>query len=448
MTKLGIKAICDYIKPVAMPDKIMEAYDKWNGDGHVVGEEELDKILAPYEFSTEETDKLHGYLKQILEDKKISEYIRFLTWTQCDIRRYDYFVETDNGFNSTALGELGDTLEFFLCLSCIAFARLDLVKRNIPSELYEKIPYRMLDGMIEKYKKTGSLKVDDIPWKFNFFSLSIYLFDRFLFVPCKFDDPYYFYRGENGEVVGVAMDGLEVDNMGQLIPEDEELADPSGLKDGHYYGKFLKKREPAFWTTFKETNTEIVGNKISPCGTITEKMVMISKGKYKKILERDDWMIGFHIPEGEGYTPERVRTSMKLAWEFFEKYYPEIPFKGFWSSSWLYDGRLSTILPEDSNIVKVQRQFFNYTGGWNGESTYYELFGDANILLDDVPQKSSLQRNLAQCLRDGKRFIDTGMVYFPEELEKDYNKPIYITDEDLREQDEMYRQTGWKGGTA
>lgn len=448
MSKLEFKDICDYIKPADMPESFIKAYEEWNGEGHVVGEKEMDDIIARYSLTKEQSERLHGFLRQILAAEKLTEYIKFLTWNQCNIRRYDFYVEGDNHFNGEALGELGQSLEFFMLLSCIAYARIDLENRMIPKELYEQIPYRMLDGIIERYKELGTLRILDIPWKLNFFSLSIYLFDRFLFVPCRFDDPYYFYRGEAGDVIGIARGGLNVDDMGQLIPDEEELADPNGPRNGYYYGRFLDKREISFTTKFTETSTEISGSRISPCGTITKQTVILSKDKYKKILEKDDWMIGFHIPEGEGYTPERVRTSMTLAWKFFEKYYPEIPFKGFWSSSWLYDGRLSTIIPEDSRIVKVQRQFFNYSGGWNGESTYYELFGDADILLDEVPQESSLQKKLAQCLRDGKRFIDTGMVYFPEELTKDYNKPIYITDEDLREQEEMYRATGWKGGTA
>ncbi|MBR4671147.1 MAG: hypothetical protein IKO84_11150 [Butyrivibrio sp.] len=447
MSKFSFKDICEYIKPVNMPDKFKAAYDKWNGEGHVVGEKEMDDILVRYAITGEQSDKLHGYLQRIQADEKICDYIKFLTWTQCDIRRYDYFLDCDHNLNGGALGDLGETLEFFMLLSCIAFARTDLESRMIPKELYEQIPYRMLDEIMERYKELGTLRILDIPWKLNFFSLSIYLFDRFLFVPCKFDDPYYFYRGEDGDVIGVAMGGLNIDDMGQLIPDDEELSDPNGVKNGHYYGRFSEKRKTAFTTTFRETDTEILGSRISPCGTVTTKTVILSKGKYKKILERDDWMIGFHIPSGEGYTPQRVRNSMTLAWKFFERYYPEIPFKGFWSSSWLYDGRLSTLLPEDSRIVRVQRQFFNYTGGWNGESTYLELFGDVEQPLSEVPQESSLQRNLAKCLLDGKKFIDTGMVYFPEELKKDYNKPIYITDEDLREQDELYTRTGWKGGT-
>ncbi|SFU83897.1 hypothetical protein [Butyrivibrio sp. INlla21] len=448
MGKLSFNAVCEYIKPVNMPDKFAGAYEKWSGEGHVVGEKELDDILVRYSLTDEQSKRLHGYLRQITDDEKISDYIKFLVWTQCDIRRYEYFIDCDNNLNGAALGELGETLEFFMLLSCIAYARIDLENRMIPKELYEQIPYRMLDEIIGRYKEKETLRILDIPWKLNFFSLSIYLFDRFLFVPCKFDDPFYFYRGEDGEVIGVAMGGLNVDDMGQLIPDDEELSDPNGEKNGYYYGRFSEKRKTAFTTTFKETDTEIIGSRISPCGTITTKSIILSKEKYKKILERDDWMIGFHIPSGDGYTPQRVRNSMTLAWKFFEKYYPEIPFKGFWSSSWLYDGRLSTLLPDDSRIVRVQRQFFNYTGGWNGESTYYELFGDAKLLIDEVPQESSLQRKLAQCLKDGKKFIDTGMVYFPEELNKDYNRPIYITDEDLKEQDELYVRTGWKGGTS
>ena len=120
-------------------------------------------------------------------------------------------------------------------------------------------------------------------------------------------------------------------------------------------------------------------------------------------------------------------------------------FRGFWSASWLYDGRLSLLLPEDSRIVKVQRQLFNYSGGWGGEQLYLELYGDCDIPLSEVPQESSLQRKVAQYLREGGKFCEPGMVYFPEELSKNYEEMIYITDEDLEKQRQLFERNGLKG---
>ena len=37
------------------------------------------------------------------------------------------------------------------------------------------------------------------------------------------------------------------------------------------------------------------------------------------------------------------------------------------------------------------------------------------------------------------------MVYFPEELAKDYNNMIYITEEDLEKQRQLFERIGLKG---
>ncbi|MCR5321513.1 MAG: acyltransferase domain-containing protein [Lachnospiraceae bacterium] len=455
MKKTGYQNLRNGLQPKCLPAKFEDAYEKWDGSGHVLTKEELLQYISRYDLKEQELQHLLDILEEIHAREDLQEYISFLVWTQCETRRYEYWIDGDVSFNCKALGENGEAMDFFVCLSCIEFARQDMIRRQIPVEVYEKIPYRMLDGQMEKYQKTGSLLVDDLPWKVNFYSLSIYLFDRFLFCPCGFDDPYRFYRckKDQGEVIGIAEDGLKIDAYGQLIdPQEITCEDMDSLelskKDGKCFGRYTYKRKPIFETALAEIGDEVQGNRISPCGIVTKEKIRISKDTYQEILRKGDWMIGFHIPEGEGYTPERVRTSMKLAWDFFTKYFSDLPFKGFWSSSWLYDGRLCLFLEEDSRIVQVQRQFFNYSGGWNGESTYIELFGDEDLSIDEVPQKSSLQKKVVAYLKRGGKLADTGMVYFPEELEKDYHKPIYITDWDLAYQEEVLELCRQKGGRS
>ncbi|WP_026651721.1 acyltransferase domain-containing protein [Butyrivibrio proteoclasticus] len=459
MNKTGYEKLIKDLGVGNVPESFPKFYEEWNGEGSVLTRDELWQILGRYDLSADQVKELESYLQTIRESQQLTEYIKFLTYCQCD-KRYDYYIDDNTDFNPGNVGDVGKTVSFFMCLSCIGYAKRDLVKRGIYEKLYEDIPHRMLRMHMEKFKKTGSYELDDLPWQSNFYSLAIYLFDRFLFVPCRFDDPYTFYRNGN-EVIGIADDGLSVDFEGQLIlpPEDgtdntetsktatiDSSFDTNTIKkDGHYYGAFKKDRKEEFKTIRTETDTEVTGYRISPCGFITKELVTLDKGSWKQILKRDDWLLGFHIPSGEGYVPERVRSSMKPAWEFFCKYYPEIPFKGFWSASWLYDGRLSLLLPDDSNIVRTQRHLFNYSGGWNGEMLYLELYGDCDIPLAEVPKKTSLQRNVATYLERGGKFCEPGMVYFPEELSKDCNQMIYITDKDLEDQRKLFKANGIKG---
>lgn len=482
MKKVDYDELINELKPGRLPDSFPAFYEEWEGQGHIITPEEMERLLGRYELPAEKKQELKRNLSVLRCNEAVCEYIKFLTYVQCD-RRYDYYIEDDTDFDLHGIGEVGKTVTFFMCLSCVFHAKKDLEKREIPFELYEDIPHRMLRGQMEKFAKTGSYVFDDLQWQSNFYSLAIYLFDRFLFVPCRLDDPYTFYR-RGDEVIAIPDGGLSVDYEGQLILKaeaDEELTcdenannnennesitsevttDKNGeatigaqntdkevddqVKNGHYYGAFRPDRKEEFVTFKTETPTEITGFRASPCGYITKEKVTLKKSEWKQILKRDDWMIGFHIPSGEGYEPKRVRSSMLLAWNFYKKYYPEIEFKGFWSASWLYDGRLSLLLPQDSRIVRVQRQLFNYSGGWNGEMLYLELFGDCGIPLSEVPQNSSLQRKVAKYFQEGGNFCEPGMVYFPEELSKNYEEMIYITEEDLDKQRQLFERNGLKG---
>lgn len=66
-----------------------------------------------------------------------------------------------------------------------------------------------------------------------------------------------------------------------------------------------------------------------------------------------------------------------MAIAFYDQYFPELAIRGFWSASWLYDTRLGLVLDnESSNIVHIQRQFYNYPTMEGDGMLRYEVFGD------------------------------------------------------------------------
>ena len=72
---------------------------------------------------------------------------------------------------------------------------------------------------------------------------------------------------------------------------------------------------------------------------------------------------------------------MAMAIEFYDRYFPEMPIRGFWSSSWLYDTRLSLVLDnEKSNIVHVQRQFYNYPTDEGTACCVMKCLGTARLI--------------------------------------------------------------------
>ena len=319
-----------------------------------------------------------------------------------------------------------------------------MIRRGIPQQSYEYIPLRMMRDQLGRYVKTGRIDVEDMPWKMNFYTLSIFLLDRFLFIPYQFGDSFKLYRSRlTGKVIGISDENCQVDSEGQLITEESFKGDEGKTGTGFEYARRPAKGKETFLTTRMEDDNEIQGNYLNPCGFIEKKQVTLSKEEYEIALDKNDWLIAFHIPAGEGYTPERMRNSMKLAVEFYKNYYPELPMKGFWSESWLYDKRLSLLIGKGKNITNVQEELFCYSGGWDGEMLYIHLFPNMEARLEECVCTTTLQKNAKKMLLEGGRFCSTVMIFLTKELEDGTH---YITKEDEDNFYELMRVNGMYGG--
>ena len=116
-------------------------------------------------------------------------------------------------------------------------------------------------------------------------------------------------------------------------------------------------------------------------------------------------MIHVHIPAIAPLTYEECKAGIEQAREFFPKYFPEFNFQGFITTSWLFDPTLQDFLPPSSNIVKFQSLFHLYPKiGANAWQIRERVFGNPDLPLDQVPQKTSLQRIVREKILAGHRF--------------------------------------------
>ena len=125
---------------------------------------------------------------------------------------------------------------------------------------------------------------------------------------------------------------------------------------------------------------------------------------------------------------------MKLALEFFAKYYPELDIKGFWSSSWLYDDRLRLILGNGRNITNVQDLMYRYSDGEDGSMLYVHLFKDMKNPLEDYECSTTLQKEARRYLLAGRRFCTTGMMILSEEA---LSGNTYYSEDDIAARDRL-----------
>lgn len=195
----------------------------------------------------------------------------------------------------------------------------------------------------EKLDATGDGSVEDFPWDMNFYTCSIFFLDRFYFIPYRLDENIRVFRHrQTKQVLAFYAEPLALRRDGQLDGVNG-VHDPAAVRIG-----------------YREDEDSITGCPISPTGLLTDKCTTLRKTDWELVLQKGDILLGTHIPGGPGYTPDRLKSSLQWAADFFSRYFPEIPFKGFGSESWLYDPHLRLLLKEDSHIVQMQNQMYIY----------------------------------------------------------------------------------------
>jgi len=122
--------------------------------------------------------------------------------------------------------------------------------------------------------------------------------------------------------------------------------------------------------------------------------------------------LGVHIPESGPLTPEACDESLALAGRFFARHFPETPTRLAICTSWLLDPQLADYLAPDSNIVRFGRRFTLVGDGYNGDADVLRfVFHRIAPRIDDLPQRTNLERAIVAHLRAGKHWHDrTGWV--------------------------------------
>lgn len=418
MSRMSYEECVSYCGFHNLPEGIDQLFKSYtdNTQADLISAEFFSEVCTRFEIPMDKQEYLHNAMKAIEADEVLFSFTKFIIWDMCNARNR---CEMDDyqSLTPTCMSEYGEAYSLLLLLACVEPSMKLLEKRGVPVEYYKEIPFSPMKAQFKKLKESGDVTVSDFPWDINFYTCAIYLMDRFYFIPYKFGDNFTMYRSKDtGKVIALRHAGEEFRSDGQF----------NGMNDVFdQKGKFVSE-----WF---ETETEITANPISPMGYVKREAVTLNKNEWEVVLHKGDILLALHVPSGPGYTPERVKTSMTLAIDFYHTYYPELDIKGFWSESWLYDSRLSLVLEEKrSNIVKVQRQFYLYPVAEGDGMLRYEAFGDWKADPLALEAKSSLHRAVQEYMKTGARFNTLSMIVLKEEIERMGSMP-YILPEDIKE---------------
>lgn len=410
-------AYCDFDY---LPEGLEEKYKRYepNNKTHLIPRDFLSELFEQYQIPENTQQWLVQGIEAIEKDAVLFLFTKFLVEDMCSARnRCDEAFYTN--MTPGCMKQYGDLYSFLLLLACVVPSIKMLQERSVPKVYYEKIPHQPLKDQFKKMVLHGDSMVHDFPWVMNFYTCSIFLLDRFYFIPYRFEDNFTMFRHvDTHKVIAFRHAGEEFRSDGQRNGIND-VYDPQGH----------------FTSEWEENVDDIQANRINPMGFVEGEPTSILKKEWEPVLQQGDLLLALHIPSGPGYNPERLKNSMTMAIEFYGKYFPELSIQGFWSASWLYDTRLSLILDnEQSNIVQVQRQFYNYPTLEGDDMLRNEAFGD--IKADPVGNPgqftTSLQRAAADYMRTGARFNTLSMIVLKEEIDKIGSMP-YVTATDMEQ---------------
>ena len=359
-------------------------------------------------------DRLFGALRTIRSDRLLMALSTALRDDAHQAVIYQRACEFERPEPACLAGFAREAYALLFALSCLEKGLQALEKRGIPKEEYEEVCFRMADRQLNIYRETGSAVIADYPWDMNFYACGIFFHDRLYFVPYRWEGPVVYRREKDGRT-------LMLWPAGDRVRRDGQLDGVNGVFD-----------PLAFTTALTEEAMSVTGCPVNPAGVISQGTVTLEKDAWRPALRPGEMTLAAHIPGGEGYTPERWKASMEKAKAFFDRYFPELGTKGFWSESWLYDPTLYRLLPMEGHILSVQRQFYNYPTREGDTMIKLEVFGTEEPDLDSLETTTSLQRKLRDSLKRGERYHTAGMMVLNEDLAR-FGQMPYQTAEGIRE---------------
>lgn len=114
--------------------------------------------------------------------------------------------------------------------------------------------------------------------------------------------------------------------------------------------------------------------------------------------ERCIWL---HIPSDARLTAEGIEDSVNRAQQFFAEKFNEYARAGIKCESWLLSPTLREVLPPSSKILGFQEYFVTESLGVEEKEFMTWVFKRPDIPLADLPEDTSLQRNLKNYLLSG-----------------------------------------------
>lgn len=244
------------------------------------------------------------------------------------------------------------------------------------------------------YNLVGYYCIRNFSWIWRHIEAKLFRIGRMQYIPLTFHgDVKGFYNEQDKQFVLLAKEGMELRANGDMQGVCQK-----------------EKTEDGFITAYSETEDSFIGHPISAIGKGSPTPITLSKQKWRKVLDQGDTMLDIHIPKDEPFTLQTIAESYEAAKLFFKEHFPHIQFKGMMCQSWLFTPQLRDMLPESSNLVQFQKQFYLYPTAGSIRSIWFFVF---NELLDvkDAKPDTTLRRKILEYIEQDKEIFDMRAVF-------------------------------------
>ena len=158
----------------------------------------------------------------------------------------------------------------------------------------------------------------------------------------------------------------------------------------------------------------VIGAALDPASGKRLGTVKLSKSEWEYAIAPTDPILEWHIPGGGGMTPEITRASLEAGFEFFDRYFPELPrAKAIMCSSWIFWQRYEELRPQ-ANPALAMRECSAFARPGRSWSGFYFLFGANKPEELPAPPRgeTSLQRTVLKLLAEnGPASLGNGGVF-------------------------------------
>ncbi|MBE0695519.1 MAG: hypothetical protein IH586_01210, partial [Anaerolineaceae bacterium] len=137
-----------------------------------------------------------------------------------------------------------------------------------------------------------------------------------------------------------------------------------------------------------------------------------SRSDWDLALKKGDTVLDMHIPRADRFRMEDCQDSLRQAYQFFSRYYPERPFKACFCHTWFFSPQLQQIAPLESNIVRFQREFYLFPFAGKVAFLWFYVFGEGVKERASAPDNTTLQRSVLSWLANGGEIFDLPGVMF------------------------------------